>query len=57
MQSVFVKMFFSYGGWTGMQIFVDKCKRLVQGVCIDSATRGFLSYSSGAVGRTRKAIT
>ena len=23
-----------------MQIFVDKCKRLVQGVCIDSATRG-----------------
>ena len=24
-----------------MQIFVDKCERLVQGVCIDSATGGF----------------
>ena len=26
-----------------MQIYVDKWKRLVQGVCIDSATRWFLS--------------
>ena len=27
-----------------MKKYVDKWKRLVQGVCIDSATRGFLSY-------------
>ena len=38
------------------QIFVDKRKRLVQGVCIDSATGGPLSPPA-ADGRTRKAIT
>ena len=41
-----------------MQKYVDKREKLVQGVCIDSATRGFLSYSSGADGRqTRKATS